>query len=568
MSLVNCSSPARGKRPGAGPIAVVSTLALLAGLFLPTWVAGEDTAVPAQSPGWIDPEGIQGALVIVGGGELPAEVTGRFMKLAGEAKARIVVIPTAADNADEVITNADQLARLLEPWKALGAADVQVLHTRSRTEADEGAFTESLRQATGVWLEGGSQSKLAEAYVGTAVEKELLALLARGGVIGGTSAGAAIQCRTMIASGNPDPQMAIGLDLLPGSIIDQHFLARNRRPRLITALTNNPGLVGLGVDEGTALIVQGRKLEVLGKSTVSVIFAPSTDGSLPVREFELKAGAAHDLTMLRRVAVSRTQPRFPPPEVPPTKLAAGSLVIVGGGGMPKEIVDKFIELAGGPDAPIVVLPTANPPLNDEGRSENREGAFLRRAGAKNVTILRQRTKAEVESPEFEAAMTSAKGVWFGGGRQWRFVDTYAGTRAEEWIRGVLQRDGVIGGSSAGATIQGDYLVRGSVLGNEEMMAEGYERGLGYLPGSAIDQHFAQRKRFADMTGVMKRHPQLLGIGIDEATAVIVRGQTAEIMGPGKAHFYDYRAGPPTGEQDYTSLGSGEKFDLVERKKTE
>jgi len=329
-----------------------------------------------------------------------------------------------------------------------------------------------------------------------------------------------------------------------------------------------PGLVGFGVDEGTALFVSGRKLEVVGKSSVTAIFAAAEHQNRPVREIELKNSSIHDYTMLRRAALARALPLFPPKEVPASKLEKGSLVIVGGGGMPADVVAKFIELAGGPEAPIVVLPTANPPVADDGKTERREGSFFERAGAKHVTILPQRTREEVESPEFEEALKNAKGVWFGGGRQWRFVDCYAGTKAEKLIRDVLDRGGVIGGSSAGATIQGDFLVRGSVLGNEEMMAEGYERGLGYLPGSAIDQHFSQRKRFPDMTNVMKRHPQVLGIGIDEATAVVVQGETALIMGKGNAHFYDYRKreAAATDAPDYIAVKAGEKFNLVKREK--
>jgi cyanophycinase len=230
--------------------------------------------------------------------------------------------------------------------------------------------------------------------------------------------------------------------------------------------------------------------------------------------------------------------------------------------MPKEVVEKFIALAGGPTAPIVVLPTANP---TNGQPESGAGEFFKRAGAKDVTVLPQRTRDEVESPEFAAALKRAKGVWFGGGRQWRFVDAYAQTKALRLFYDVLARGGVIGGSSAGASIQAEYLVRGSPLGNTEMMCEGYERGLGFLPGVAIDQHFAQRKRFADMTSVMRTFPQLLGIGIDEATALVVQGQTATVIGRGNAQFYDYRHGPPQGEKDYIVVKPGERFDLVERK---
>jgi cyanophycinase len=507
---------------------------------------------------WIDPAGIRGSLVIHGGGELTNAVRDKFLELAGGKEAQIVVVPTASDQADS--DDPDVRQRLLQPWNSAGA-EVRLLHTRSKVEANDETFVAPLKSATGVWFGGGDQSKIADAYLGTAVERELTALLARDGVIGGTSAGAAIQSKTMIAGGQNEPRMASGLDLLPGAIIDQHFLARSRQPRLRKALADHPGHVGFGIDEGTALVARGRKLEVIGKSSVTVYLAASTSRS--EREFELKAGSVHDLTMLRRAAIDRSLDQFPPRDLPPSRLESGSLVIVGGGGMPEEVTRKFIELAGGPDELIVVLPTADG--NESPRGRGNEGRFFERAGAKNVKALRQHTRAEVESTEFIETLSKAKGVWFGGGRQWRFVDAYAGTNAEQLLHDVLRRGGVVGGSSAGATIQGQYLVRGSVLGNTEMMAEGYERGLGFLPGAAIDQHFSQRKRQPDMTAVMQRFPQLLGIGIDESTALVVCGQTAEVLGAGKAYLYDYRSGPPACEPDFTTVEAGGRYDLVERK---
>jgi cyanophycinase len=517
---------------------------------------GQELAAPSGVK-WIDPAGIRGSLVIHGGGEIPDAVRDKFLSLAGDKQARIVVIPTASERAES--DDAAMRDKLLEPWKSRDVADVQILHTRSKDKANDGTFVEPLKQATAVWFGGGDQTKIAEAYLGTAVERELAALLQRGGVIGGTSAGAAIQSQTMIAGGQGEPRMGTGFDFLPGAIVDQHFQARNRQDRLRKALADHPGLVGFGVDEGTALVVRGRKLEVFGNSTVSVFLAASS--SRPAREFELKAREVHDLTMLRRAAIDRSLAEFPPKEPAPPRLASGSLVIVGGGGMPKDVTAKFIELAGGPDELIVVLPTAG---DGQAPSAN-EGRFFERAGAKNVQVLKQRTRTEVESPEFADVLSKAKGVWFGGGRQWHFVDAYAGTKAEQLFHDVLARGGVIGGSSAGATIQAQYLVRGSVLGNTEMMAEGYERGLAFLPGAAVDQHFTQRKRLPDMTAVMKRFPHVLGIGIDEATAVIVQGQTAEILGAGQAHFYDYRHGPPACDPDFTAIKAGGRYDLVERK---
>jgi cyanophycinase len=265
--------------------------------------------------------------------------------------------------------------------------------------------------------------------------------------------------------------------------------------------------------------------------------------------------------MWRRAAIARTEPPFPPDPVPAPEVAKGALVIVGGGGLPAAVTQKFIELAGGPDALIVVLPTAQPdPLQPEA-----EAGFLKRAGAKNVAVLPGRKPDEVEDPKNLQVLQKAGGVWFGGGRQWRFVDAYEGTAAIEAFREVLRRGGVIGGSSAGATIQGDYLCRGSPLGNLEMMCEGYERGLGFLPGVAIDQHFAQRNRFADMAELMKRQPKLLGIGLDEATALVVRGHVAEVMGRGEAHFYDRRRPAEPGKPDHESLKAGGRYDLKERK---
>ena len=121
---------------------------------------------------------------------------------------------------------------------------------------------------------------------------------------------------------------------------------------------------------------------------------------------------------------------------------------------------------------------------------------------------------------------------------------------------VLKRGGVIGGTSAGATIQGEYLCRGGVFDNFDIRYEGYERGLGFLKGVAIDQHFTQRKRHADMTQLMKIYPQYLGIGIDEATAIVVKGSIADVIGKGKVHFYDAQAQSREGEPDYEALSAG------------
>jgi cyanophycinase len=545
---VQAMSPVVCRRALPG-VLLVLLIALVAGL------PGAGKEPPVER---LRPVGIDGALVICGGGKVPDAALKRFVELAGGEKAKLVLIPTASESADK-----EDAQKLVDSWKDLKPASVTVLHTRERKKADDAAFLEPLRQATGVWFEGGDPSRLTEAYLGTGVEKELYALQKRGGVIGGTSAGAAVMTKVMIAGDNPEPRIATGFDLLPGAVVDQHLSQRERLLRLMEVLKKHPDCFGVGIDDGTALVVRGRELRVLGEGQAT--FCLAAGGGRSERTVALKSSDrfGSDLTMWRRAALGRLADPSPLKPRGAPEVKSGSLVIVGGGGLPADIVKKMIELAGGPDEPWVVLPTANPdPL-----PESAESGFLKKAGVKTVNVLRARELKDVEDPKNLEVLSKAKGVWFGGGRQWRFVDAYEGTKAQVAFFDVLKRGGVIGGSSAGATIQGDYLCRGSPLGNLEMMCEGYERGLAFLPGVAIDQHFSQRKRHADMTALMKAQPQFLGIGLDEATAIVVQGHVAHVMGNGKAHFYDTKK-HADGKQDYEALPAGQRYDLGARKSLE
>jgi cyanophycinase len=199
--------------------------------------------------------------------------------------------------------------------------------------------------------------------------------------------------------------------------------------------------------------------------------------------------------------------------------------------------------------------------------ESVEEKILKKVGAKNVKALHTRDPKEAADPKFSEILLKAGGVWFSGGRQWRFVDAYAGTLTEKRFHEVLARGGAIGGSSAGASIQSEYMPRGHPLGNTVMAAEGYEHGFGFLPGCAVDQHFFVRKRTADMTGLLKLYPQYLGIGLDEGTAIVVSGSVAEVIGKTRVAFYDTRK-KPVEDRDYEEVKAGEKYDLKARKKLE
>lgn len=249
--------------------------------------------------------------------------------------------------------------------------------------------------------------------------------------------------------------------------------------------------------------------------------------------------------------------------------ASGSLVIAGGGRLSDTIIKRFIDLAGGPEARIVLVPTA------EGSGSYPESAaeFLRSRGAKNVTILHTGSRDTANSEVFTKPLENATGVWFGGGRQWRIVDSYGGTRTEEMIRKVLERGGVIGGSSAGATIQGSFLVRGDTKNNQIMMGD-HQEGFGYISNIAIDQHVLARNRQFDMFEVMRAHPGLLGISIDENTAAVVKGDTLLVLGASYILVYDgnfwSREGtdlktPPEKEARFFMIRQGDRYDLRQRK---
>jgi cyanophycinase len=244
----------------------------------------------------------------------------------------------------------------------------------------------------------------------------------------------------------------------------------------------------------------------------------------------------------------------------------GYLVIVGGGTLTAEIKSRFVTLAGGPEASFVVIPTAQA---DQGINLDRiQKSFSANFGVKNVTMLHTRDPKQANAADFVEPLRHASGVWIEGGRQWRLADAYLGTAVEREIKALLARGGVVGGSSAGATIQGSFLVRGDPANatnpdgdNTIMMVPGHETGFGLLARSAIDQHVVVRHREGDLDQVIARHPKLLGIGINESAAIVVHGNSFEVMN-GQVLIHDGRTHDG---KLYYPLTSGQKFNLKTRK---
>jgi len=211
--------------------------------------------------GWAAP----GLLVIVGGGETPAEATKALVAAGGGGKARVVVIPFAGTEGNA----GDGPARA---FRKLGVAAVTVLDER-----DAAGARKALADATAVYLGGGSQRRLMSKLTDLGLADVLVQRHAGGIPVMGTSAGAAVMSATMIAGPDPKrkgmPLIGAGLGLWRDAIVDQHYSQRDREGRLAKAVAAHPSLVGVGIDEGTAVLVSGREARVIGKATVTVLRA-------------------------------------------------------------------------------------------------------------------------------------------------------------------------------------------------------------------------------------------------------------------------------------------------------
>lgn len=258
-----------------------------------------------------------------------------------------------------------------------------------------------------------------------------------------------------------------------------------------------------------------------------------------------------------------------PPEYGPAK---GTLLIVGGGTLDGSgIFEKFIELGGGKDRKFVIVPTAGGNRNSDGSLHvYKEDEVLKpwkALGLTNVHMLHTHDPRIANTAEFAKVLTDANGVWFIGGRQWNLVDSYADTLTQHEFEKVLQRGGVIAGTSAGATIQGQFLVRGAKSGSEIIIAPEPEHhaGFAFLKNSAIDQHINTRNRWDDIIPLIKQYPELLGIGLSEKTAIIVKGDRFEVMGAWKVAIHDNMRLYQPWEKPYFVLSAGDVYNMKTRK---
>lgn len=255
----------------------------------------------------------------------------------------------------------------------------------------------------------------------------------------------------------------------------------------------------------------------------------------------------------------------------------GHLMLIGGGEKPRAAMEKFIELAGGKDAPIVVIPTAS---EDADVVEYYTNMFMKDYGSTDVVVLPITTKADANLPELVAASKRARGIFFGGGDQVRILNALAGTPVLDALRDAYRAGAVVGGTSAGTACQSEIMITGEgdfkVIQTKsvEVIA-----GLGFLRDDVIvDQHFIARQRQNRLLSLLLEHPTHLGVGVDEDTAIWVRpDDTFQVIGASSVMVFDpagasVRRSP--GEAGKELLGvqgmrvhivlPGENFDLAKR----
>ena len=231
---------------------------------------------------------------------------------------------------------------------------------------------------------------------------------------------------------------------------------------------------------------------------------------------------------------------------------SGTLLVIGGGAMTPELWNAFVERAGGKDARIVVITNASE-AGDTSWQRTLD-TLSARIGAKRVSRMHLTTIEEANDDKLIEPLKKATGIYFTGGRQWRIAEVYLNTKAHREMFRLLDRGGVIAGSSAGASIQGSFLWRGDTRGPNILIGD-HTQGLGFMKLTVIDQHILTRNRQHDLADFVAAAPEFIGFGLDESTAIEVQGDELTVLGK------SYVAVHCKELEQFIFLRKGQRFDL-------
>ena len=245
----------------------------------------------------------------------------------------------------------------------------------------------------------------------------------------------------------------------------------------------------------------------------------------------------------------------------------GKLIIIGGGAIPDSLFSFFANYCGGKDQPVVYIPTAT---TDEAYIQNGEHLLkFTSRGFNNLSTIHTRNKKEADDPKNIALLRNAKGLYFGGGDQQLIADAYAGTKLYDEMIALLDRGGVIMGTSAGATIMGSLMIGGDAR-NDISKKYTLNPAFSFMTNTALDQHVLARNRQFDLIPVIEHNPGTLGIGIDESTAIIVEAGQFRVWGNSYVMLYDSMDWAEQKKKwvlvlkPFKMMSSGSRFNLLTR----
>jgi cyanophycinase len=493
----------------------------------------------------------QGALILCGAGEFPDHVFKTFVHLAEMKTQSDRFVMVFCDNPKQ---------RAFRVLKSLVGDKVELVDCSAADallKLSDGTKGR-LKKCSGVWLDLTSPPS-AEKYAALMVQE----LRQEGKVV----AAAGSWASHMLSVPTTAESEWKGLQLAPHCRM--HLVKDNSgKPSEVSSLEK--GMVHWMVPGQTALILlNGRTATSHGSSSVRMVTVPlhgeAVSDVLNLTEIENEdrfAGASYS-TEIRRL---RFQPELQKPfKSEFTGPEKGTLILNGGAGVSEPTFRLFIEAAGGMDARIVCIPTAGDD-DDEGSYSARKLAEL---GCKNLSILHTRDPLVADSDErISKMLDEANGVWIDGGRTYRVMEAYEGTQVQKKIHALLQRGGVVGGSSAGCQLASEFLVRGNPDTADEMEYPLFNRGLGLVTGVILDAHFRQRHREYEFGYLVLNHPELLGIGVDEGTSLVVKGDVGTVVGGNEVTFFDAMRPISTGGKavvpTQTRLKDGSRFNLKTR----
>jgi cyanophycinase len=245
----------------------------------------------------------------------------------------------------------------------------------------------------------------------------------------------------------------------------------------------------------------------------------------------------------------------------------GKLIIIGGGSIPDSLFSFFANYMGGKDQPIVYIPTAT--TDEEYIQKGEHLIKFTSRGFTNLSTIHTRNKKEADDPKNLALMRNAKGLYFGGGDQQLIADAYAGTKLYDEFIALLNRGGVIMGTSAGATIMGSLMVGGDAR-DDISKKYAFNPAFSFMTNTALDQHVLARNRQFDLIPVIEHYPGTLGIGMDESTAIIVEAGQFKVWGLSYAMLYDPKDWAEQKKKwgadlkPFKMMASGSSFNFVTR----